>query len=51
MDDIFVIKSGLDKNERIVLEGVRQVHNGEKISGFVMRKAEEALAKQKYHSE
>src|SRR5215471_14168215 len=28
MDDIFVIKKGLDVNDRIVLEGVRQVRDG-----------------------
>ena len=31
MDDIFVIKKGLDVNDRIVLEGVRQVREGEKV--------------------
>ena len=31
MDDIFVIKKGLDVNDRIVLEGVRQVRDGEKV--------------------
>jgi membrane fusion protein (multidrug efflux system) len=31
MDDIFVIKSGLGVEDRIVLEGVRQVRDGEKV--------------------
>ena len=31
MDDIFVIKKGLDVNDKIVLEGVRQVHDGDKV--------------------
>jgi membrane fusion protein (multidrug efflux system) len=31
LDDIFVIKKGLDVNDRIVLEGVRQVRDGEKV--------------------
>ena len=31
MDDIFVIKKGLDVNDKIVLEGVRQVRDGEKV--------------------
>ena len=50
MDDIFVIEKGLDVNDRIVLEGVRQVHDGEKVE-FEFRKPEEALANQKYHAE
>ena len=31
LDDIFVIKKGLDVNDKIVLEGVRQVRDGEKV--------------------
>jgi membrane fusion protein, multidrug efflux system len=50
MDDIFVIKKGLDVNDRIVLEGVRQVRDGDKVE-FEFRKPEEALANQKYHAE
>ena len=50
MDDIFVIKKGLDVNDRIVLEGVRQVRDGEKVE-YEFRKPEEALANQKYHAE
>ena len=50
MDDIFVIEKGLDVNDRIVLEGVRQVRDGEKVE-FEFRKPEEALANQKYHAE
>jgi membrane fusion protein (multidrug efflux system) len=50
MDDIFVIEKGLDVNDRIVLEGVRQVRDGEKVE-YEFRKPEEALANQKYHAE
>jgi membrane fusion protein (multidrug efflux system) len=50
MDDIFVIEKGLDLNDKIVLEGVRQVRVGEKVE-FEFRKPEEALANQKYHAE
>jgi membrane fusion protein, multidrug efflux system len=49
-DDIFVIKKGLDVNDKIVLEGVRQVRDGDKVE-FEFRKPEEALANQKYHAE
>jgi len=51
LDDIFIIKKGLEVNDRIVFEGVRQVHNGEKVSDIETRSADEVLAKQKYHSE
>jgi len=50
LDDIFVIKKGIDVNDKIVLEGVRQVHDGEKVE-FTFRKPEEALANQKNHAE
>ncbi|HQR42691.1 MAG TPA: efflux RND transporter periplasmic adaptor subunit [Gemmatales bacterium] len=51
LDDIFVIKSGLEKSEHIVLEGVRQVHHCENVDPFEQRAAEEALARQKHHAE
>jgi membrane fusion protein (multidrug efflux system) len=50
MDDIFVVRNGLDVNDKIVLEGVRQVRDGDKVE-FEFRKPEEALANQKYHAE
>ncbi|CAN5216425.1 efflux RND transporter periplasmic adaptor subunit [soil metagenome] len=50
MDDIYVIKSGITENDKIVLDGVRQVHEGEKIE-FEFKKPEEALADQKFHAE
>lgn len=50
MDDIFVIKSGIDVNDRIVLEGIQQVRDGEKVKSE-FRKPEEALANQKKHAE
>jgi len=50
-EDIFVIKSGLDVNDKFVLEGIRQVHDGEKVEEFEFRKPEDALAHQKYHAE
>lgn len=50
MDDIFVIKQGVEANDKIVLEGVRQVRDGEKVE-YEFRKPEEALANQKYHAE
>jgi membrane fusion protein (multidrug efflux system) len=40
LEDIFVIKSGLEVNERIVLEGVRQVKDGQKVE-YEFRKPEQ----------
>jgi membrane fusion protein (multidrug efflux system) len=50
MEDVFVIKSGLAANDKIVLEGVRQVHDGDQVE-FEFRKPEEALANLKHHAE
>jgi membrane fusion protein (multidrug efflux system) len=51
LEDIFIIESGVDVNEKIVLEGVQQVHDGQKIEEFEYRKPGEALAHQKFHAE
>jgi membrane fusion protein (multidrug efflux system) len=40
MDGSFVVKQGLAVNDRIVLEGVRQVHDGEKVK-YEFRKPQE----------
>ena len=50
LEDIFVIESGLDVNDKIVLEGVREVQEGEKVE-YEFRKPEEALKNQKFHAE
>ena len=34
----FVIKKGLTVNDRIVVEGVKQVHDGDKVEGYEYRK-------------
>ncbi len=47
LEDIFVINSGLDVKDKIVLEGVRQVEEGGKVE-FEFRKPEEALTNQKF---
>ncbi|MCZ2344096.1 MAG: efflux RND transporter periplasmic adaptor subunit [Bacteroidales bacterium] len=49
-DDIFIIKDGLTESDQIVLEGVREVQDGEKIE-FEFEKPEKALSTQKYHAE
>lgn len=50
MDDVFVIKSGLQLSDKIVLEGVRQIHDGQHVEA-TFRKPEEVLANQKTHAE
>jgi membrane fusion protein (multidrug efflux system) len=51
MDDIFVVKDGLSVKDKIVLEGVRQVRDGEKLDDVEFRKPEEALKDLKFHAE
>ena len=50
LDDIFVVNSGLDVKDKIVLEGVREVQEGGKVE-YEFRKPELALSNQKYHAE
>lgn len=50
LEDIFVIESGLDVNETIVLEGARQVEEGAKVE-YEFLKPEDALKNQKFHAE
>jgi membrane fusion protein (multidrug efflux system) len=49
-DDIFVIDEGLSAGEKIVLEGILQVRDGEKVD-FEFRAPEEVLAHLKYHAQ
>jgi membrane fusion protein (multidrug efflux system) len=51
LDDIFVVKTGLSVNDKIVLEGVRQLKDGDRVEDLEFRKPEEALANQKHHAE
>ena len=46
MDDIFVIKKGVGVGDRIVLEGIRQVRDGEKVE-YEFRPPEEVMGKPK----
>ncbi len=50
IDDIFIIKNGLGVNDRIVLEGIRQVRDGEKVE-YEFRSPDEVLRKLSNHSE
>lgn len=49
-DDIFVIKDGLAAGETIVLEGIRQVRDGDKVE-FEFRDPTEVLGQLKNHAE
>lgn len=49
-DDIFVIKEGLKEGEKIILEGLRQVRDGDRAE-YEFRTPEEVLSNLKYHAE
>jgi membrane fusion protein (multidrug efflux system) len=50
LEDIFVIDKGIDANDKIVLEGVREVVEGGKVE-YEFRKPEEALKNLKFRAE
>ncbi len=50
LEDIFVIEKGVDVTDRIVLEGIRQVHDGEKVE-YEFRAPEQVMTNQKNHAE
>ena len=50
LDDIFVIGGGLDVNDKIILEGILQVRDGDKVE-YEYRKPEEVMANQKNKAE
>ena len=50
LDDIYVIEKGLGTHDKIVLEGIRQVRDGEKVE-YEDRKPAEVAAHLKYHAE
>jgi len=49
-DDIFVIDKGLKEDDKIILEGLRQVRDGDKIE-YEFRSPDEVLSSLKYHAE
>ncbi len=50
MDDIYLIKNGLGANDKIVLEGIRQVRDGDEVE-YEFESPEQALSHLKYHAE
>lgn len=51
LDDIFVIKKGITAADKIVLEGVQLVRDGQKIEHPQFKKPEDALRHQKFPAE
>lgn len=51
LEDLFVIKSGLAANDKIILEGIRQVRDGYKVEDYEDSQPDEVAAKLKYHAE
>jgi membrane fusion protein (multidrug efflux system) len=49
-ENLFVVKKGLEVSDRIILEGVRQVHDGDKVE-YEFRKPEEVIGNSKAHPE
>ncbi|MCA9147694.1 MAG: efflux RND transporter periplasmic adaptor subunit [Planctomycetales bacterium] len=49
-DDVFIVASGLDGSERIVLEGLGQVRDGDKVE-FEFQDPSDVLTSLKYHAE
>ncbi len=50
LEDVYVIEKGLDVGEKIILEGIRQVRDGDKVE-YEFRKPELVMANQKNHAE
>ena len=50
MEDIFIIEKGVEVTDKIVLEGIRQARDGEKVH-YEFRSPEQAMANQKNHAE
>jgi len=51
LEDIYVIKDGLSAGEKFVLDGVRQVRDGERLERTETRSPEEAVNNLKHHAE
>jgi membrane fusion protein (multidrug efflux system) len=50
LEDLYVIKDGVGEDDKIVLEGIRQVRDGDKVE-YEDRLAEQVAANLKYHAE
>ena len=50
LEDLFVIKKGVGTDDKIVLEGIRQVRDGDKVE-FEVQQSEQVASRLKYHAE
>jgi membrane fusion protein, multidrug efflux system len=50
LDDLFIIKNGVGVEDKIVLEGIRQIHDGDKVE-CEYRQPGEVVPNLKYHAE
>ncbi|GAB4448041.1 MAG: efflux RND transporter periplasmic adaptor subunit [Bacteroidia bacterium] len=51
MDDLYIVKSGVNENEKIILEGIRKVKDGDVIKEFKYTKPDEVLHQLKTYAE
>ena len=51
LEDIYVIKGGLSAGETFVLDGVRQIHDGERLKRTETRPSKDAVNNLKHHAE
>ncbi|MBY0589429.1 efflux RND transporter periplasmic adaptor subunit [bacterium] len=50
LEDLFLIESGIGVEDKIILEGIRQVHDGEKVE-YELRDPKQVVEKLKFHAE
>lgn len=50
LDDVFVVESGVAVGDKIIFEGIRQVHDGQHVEAL-FKKPEEVLSHMKNHAE
>jgi membrane fusion protein (multidrug efflux system) len=50
MEDVYVIKQGLNANDKIIYEGVREVRDGDQVA-YELQPSQEILSNLKYHAE
>ena len=51
LEDIFAVRSGLAEDDRIVLEGIAEVRDGQRLDHFEIRPPDQALSNQKLYTE
>lgn len=51
LEDVFIVKTGLAESDRIVLEGIAEVQDGQRLEHFEVLPADKALLNQKVYAE